>query len=758
MRRDLCSGWTVDYGSGPQPIQIPHAWRQDVPVEWEGPAWYRRQVEAEQGPAWLVFHGVSCSARVSVDGVLAAEHLGIWDAFLVPLPGAGSFEIAVEVIKNGGPTIPVKSVASGFLPYVFHTFGGIFRPVELAMGEMPDLEPLPPERLWSGRSPNDPRFDGETERWSGVMVRASSPGKKGRAVFSRDPHEVERLCQGVLTWGWEPELGHPHLTGDEMVRQISLAKEMGFDLIKFCLWLPPHDWLEEMARQNLHAWIELPVWMPDSNSLPRIGEEILRIARQYRRHPNILAWTVGCELAEETPPQWRKQMAHDILWATGSQLVLDNSGGSEMYGGHPEEVGRFRDYHPYCDLPLWGPVLRQLAQDPGDKPRLLGETNDCDCFRPLAKLADDAPYWASSDSRLNAQGVRWQYDLPQVLEEWRQGGGRKIWLEPREVELQARSRERALFIRRRASASLRSVGSLTRHRRSAFAGWVITGWRDTPISSAGMLDDDGQPRFSPAEMRRTLNGAFILPGRRPPWLHGGNRPGLEDPEVRWCGPNRVWMGPFERRHCAKEYVRINGRYEWILDQFVELIVEIQPAENPFEFTRDEPEELSIFGVAPPGPEDRFTIIDRTGDGLAPTFEPGLPVVFGGGPMQAGLGFPDREGLIRRPFWRESVPWFEPEIRHLDDDRIWAPISPDGALDPAWLDGELGEGWSALAWRVDTRTYERLPLIARCSDRRRIAAAARPWGGLGDQPLGLKNNPAGLHMIRELADVLSSARP
>ena len=31
------TGWTVDYGSGPRPVSLPHAWRQDVPVAWEGP-------------------------------------------------------------------------------------------------------------------------------------------------------------------------------------------------------------------------------------------------------------------------------------------------------------------------------------------------------------------------------------------------------------------------------------------------------------------------------------------------------------------------------------------------------------------------------------------------------------------------------------------------------------------------------------------------------------------------------------------------
>ena len=57
------SQWTVDYGDGPRPISIPHAWRQDVPVVWEGPAVYRTVVERPSAGSYLLrFEGVSYAA------------------------------------------------------------------------------------------------------------------------------------------------------------------------------------------------------------------------------------------------------------------------------------------------------------------------------------------------------------------------------------------------------------------------------------------------------------------------------------------------------------------------------------------------------------------------------------------------------------------------------------------------------------------------------------------------------------------------
>src|SRR5262249_44609569 len=95
--------WTVDYGSGPVAWTVPHAWRQDVDVRWEGPAVYRCRFDVPNEGGWVTFEGISYSARVLVNGDLVGAHDGIWDAFAVSLASFSGreVEIQLEVVKNG---------------------------------------------------------------------------------------------------------------------------------------------------------------------------------------------------------------------------------------------------------------------------------------------------------------------------------------------------------------------------------------------------------------------------------------------------------------------------------------------------------------------------------------------------------------------------------------------------------------------------------------------------------------------------------
>ena len=116
----LISDWTVDYGQGPSPVTIPHAWNQAVPLMWEGPAHYETTITVPAAGGFLTFEGVSYLAEIRTGEILLARHIGAWDAFTVDLRkfAGKTIPIRVSVTKNGGKTMPVGEVASGFLPYV----------------------------------------------------------------------------------------------------------------------------------------------------------------------------------------------------------------------------------------------------------------------------------------------------------------------------------------------------------------------------------------------------------------------------------------------------------------------------------------------------------------------------------------------------------------------------------------------------------------------------------------------------------------
>ncbi|MCX7801246.1 MAG: hypothetical protein N2109_13005 [Fimbriimonadales bacterium] len=747
--------WTVDYGDGPRPVSLPHAWRQDVPVTWEGPAVYRASVRVPDPGGWLLFHGVSYEARVSFDGEPAATHRGIWDAFSVRLPDRPGAEVLVEVsvTKNGGPTFPVRDVASGFLPYVFHTFGGIYQPVEVVVGPEDPLAspaPAPPCRV----------------RAEGCRLFVD-----GKPFYLR----------GVLTWGWYPEIGHTNPDDATIRHEARLAKRLGFNTIKFCLWVPTHRHLEILRDEGLEAWLELPLWDPSSDPtrLANIAREIERIVLQYRRHPNILVWTVGCELSHGTPHGYRKGLVERVKELTGAALVKDNSGGSEMYGGDLREYGDFYDFHPYCDLPYYPPVLDSLL--PGARtaqPVLLGEFNDIDVHRDVARLAREKPYWGSPDPVWNDVGVRWQHDLPRILAECR-------FCRPdqasRHRRLMESSRRKALFLRKIVHEAVRE--------REPIAGYVVTGWRDTPIATAGMLDDWLDARYSPEEVR-PWNGdgcLFLIPTRRPPFHRGGNRPGWLDPFVFREGDAFWKIGaslPEGGRHTLRwRIVAPNGQTALQgsgLPQTFEPFVPRQAAEvawpegqagryrleaevagcsNAWEFEIvRRPDWQGLGGWTIQDPTGRLEGLQlRPGDGLLTTaWCHGVSEALAAGRRIVCLA--DGPCTKPAPFWREAAYEF------LDEafwsrlgiaerwERFWA-VSPDCVLDAETMLRHLPVGTviEPLLLRVDTRTYEEAPVLARCrfGEGLMLATTLRPDGGLGMQPFGLGRNPSGADLLARL---------
>jgi len=73
-------------------------------------------------------------------------------------------------------------------------------------------------------------------------------------------------------------------------------------------------------------------------------------------------------------------------------------------------------------------------------------------------------------------------------------------------------------------------------------GYIITGLRDTAISTSGIWDDLGRPKWPPSDFIQT-NGEDILTidlDRRRTWHFGGDRPDRLDPFCFWSGSQARW--------------------------------------------------------------------------------------------------------------------------------------------------------------------------------------------------------------------------
>lgn len=712
----LNQNWRLSYpGQEEKVVSVPHSWNQDVPLPWEGPAVYSRFLDVPLAGGWLVFEAVSYQAKVTIEGREVACHRGLWDAFSLDLsPWAGkTVSLEVQVIKNGGETFPVSQVLSGFLPYVFATFGGIYGPVWLCSSDPLVAFPLA-ESPW-------------------ISVEEGKIYSQGKPCTPR----------GVLTWGWHPELGHTYLTPEKSRSEIRKVKALGFNTIKFCLWMPPHFHLEAMAEEGLLAWLELPLWAPADAStfdFEASEAELTRIVEQYRGHPNILAWTLGCELSDHTPAEWRGALTEKIRHLTQHPLVKDNSGGAEMYGGDPREYGTFEDYHPYCDLPFWPPVLDSLNPGPrANKVVLLGETNDHDCLRDMNALAKDRPYWTSSDPYFNAQGVRWQHDFPGILDGWEDRD-----LATKLPDMIRASEGQSLHIRRQVVEEF--------HARENISGWVLTGWADTPISTAGFDFGEDEPRFSPDEVRPLVQdpAPFLIRDRRPPWVKGGNRPGWQSRQCRWQGQALFWFG-------LRATEAFEGDVVWqAVSDSGELWAEGSFSAKLANHSASQVLEVWIPEVCMGRGQIELTVDDGRYSWPVAVY----PVSCLQVEKEAEGQIVFVEGGSPAPFWRESALDFSydsiwEEKGWKEAWHLWQDVGGEGALAESDLAG-LTDVKVHLG-RIDTRTYKEEPLVVSgmCAERghRVILTTLRPHGGLGAQPHGLKQNPAGCELISVLLEIL-----
>ena len=711
------SRWTVDYGDGPHPVVVPHAWAQEVSVEWEGPAVYRAEVEVPRSGGTLRFHGVSYATEVFANGTFVRKHEGTWDAFDVPLPG-GKVALEVRVVKNGGPTYPVASVASGGLPYLFHTFGGIYREVEL-------LEP-------------------------GSLPLALPAPKNGPPV----PY-----VRGVVHRGWYPDLGHPN--PDEMIvrRELREIKALGFNLVKFAGWVPPHRYLDFLEAEGILGWLELPLggMHATPEGILSLFDEAERIVRQYRHHSALALWSLGDAYLGFVPIKARSEIVRTLRALTGA-WVGDGTDG--RFG----EANDFDDLRTVGDPSEVNREMRLLHPGPREpRPALIGEVGAAHVHRDLARLGDELPFWASSLEELNARGVRLGGNLANVLERSR------FAVEPTRNghrALMASSRSREAFVRKTVLETVRAGAGWVR-------GYAVEELRDTPVSSSGLFDDWGVARLQAAEAATWNGPACLFPMEMNRW----SRLSPPDPLNHFAGRVRLRIG----LHSEPE---LTGRLWWrILDetgrvcargageaQSVEgarevgtiVCPEATPgsyrleagfgdAENAWDlWVVEEPEWSSREGWRMADPDDEDFGIELPGGEWVVAYH--HPADAKGGILLLDEG---DEGTLTRYLWNECA-------FHFIDDAFWAgvsfrerwsrllPVSNNAALDPKWLKATFGE-YETLLDRIDTSPYGHMgdaPIVVRAGGW--IVTTLRC--AIDD----LDSNPAACALLASLMDAVQGA--
>ncbi|MET0773668.1 MAG: sugar-binding domain-containing protein [Candidatus Limnocylindrales bacterium] len=855
-------------GGGPvRRVVVPACWEDSgVPVDLPGPFTYRRRVRIPSRPQgsrlWLRFDGVSHACRVLVDGHEVGAHIGAWDRFELEITRAvglaRSILLEVEVEKpaslTAGPEspavpgrFPMRETLAGFLPYVWgHMFGGIWQDVSLVVtgqvmieqahvtgdadgwvtidatlsapsqlavavrGPDGDLvehiraEPaadhrlrllVPAPRVWSPEHPDlytvELRVPAGDERT--VTFGLRSVGSDGTLITLNGRPIFPRM---ILSWGWYPERLTPAPEPARVRADLEQLRRLGFNGVKLCLWVPPESYLDVCDELGMLVWLELPMWLPHPSPTFRtqVGPEYERIVRTARQHPSVVMYSIGCELNSDVA-DLLGPLYELVKGLAGDALVRDNSGSGEAYGGSLDEAADFHDHHPYAELHHLPELLDHFAPRwRRRQPWVFGEFADSDAFRDPRAQADARgrlPWWTSPDASRNPQGARWAMEVTGFAEALQQAGSGT-----RADELRRISDQASLLLRRRVFETVRA--------RDDVSGYVLTGERDTPISTSGVWDDTGRVRLDEDALRRSNADLVLALGwdRRRAWVAGGDRPARSDP---WTHPSgqafRTYLvlshfgsarAPVEvewavHREGGREMARGSARSAGEMrpgevrevavvafdlpDVLVPTALRLEATATIGDDTASNDWPLWVFPATawptggaiavldPDGSlEDLRQLLGRVDEEPA---HPRLAVasrwteaarahVERGGRLVLLQGGPDGPlPVTPLPFWREAIRIAEPHVAWGD-----FPVAPflglqvaAVAADHAFVPGP-SDVQRPIMRRVDARTGAHHDYVVEVTHGRgsMIATTLRLAGGVGDLPGGLTRSPGALHQL------------
>jgi Glycosyl hydrolases family 2, sugar binding domain len=830
--------WDFKLGdSAWQSLPVPSAWEAHVADKvTDGPALYRRTFivpESWLSSAVIVLEAdaISFDATLRVNGQTAGHHQGMWSPFQIdikPFVQAGENIFEIEVWKPGG-RFPLRETLSGFLPDLATSFGGLWQGLRVrvfswaafddirifaygggwldiqgktvGLGERRKydvvVEVLDATEQIVGQARanmlDDHSFAAhlETNRirnWTpqtdatlysvrlSLRAREADIARLTRRVGFRELavtdgkvllDSVPLQLRGVLSWGWQPNRVAPTLTVLEATETFEKARSLGFNCFKLCLFVPDEATFNAADEAGMLLWLEMPLWLPKVT--PALRELALReyrdLFQRLHHHPSIAILSLGCELNAEADTGFLEELHTLAREFFPSALHCDNSGSAEAYGGVSTSLSDFYDYHFYTDPHFFQPLVQHFDRNYRPvRPWLYGEFCDADTFRDFSLLQPE-PWWIKESMALTRDDFTATRDYTQRLS--------SAGVTDSGAALTNAARYQATEIRKFIIEQVRL--------KDATGGYVVTGWSDTPITTSGMVDDQGALKFSGEEWRHFNADRVLLLDRerRRKWV-GGDRPLYKDP-FTWRSGETAELhlilsngGPaiegarlhwrimsFNSPDAAKgdQLVTLGGgevgelvsftAHLPIVARFTELrlIATLTDEANSQVISQN----IWKLWVVP-----NLHIPARLAVDLTPDL---LERVRQGESETVWLRTPDSRLTHNLPFWREAIHVFN---EHSLWDAVPQPgfadmrffsVATDFALDPAKLASVLGpEAVIKPIWRrFDARQMfwtDYLVEVQLGAGRLRISTL-RFAGGLGVQPDTLDTNPMGLWLLENL---------
>jgi beta-galactosidase/beta-glucuronidase len=343
-----------------------------------------------------------------------------------------------------------------------------------------------PMEHWRSWSPHDPVLYHVTMELQTVLEDGSirSDHHVTRAAFRTIETRGQQLLlngepivvRGLLNWGYAPPSVCPSIDEQHIRKELQFAQDYGFNLMKFCLWVPPKKYLELADETGMLTWMEYPTWHSQwsKDQLPTLRREFSEFFHFDRNHPSVILRSLTCETGPSADLSVIRTL-YDQCHATIPGAVIEDD--SSWIGWN--RVHDFYDDHPYGNNHTWANTLERLKQHIAEresKPLVLGEAITADTW----VAQDDLPH-------LEASSVPFWYPI--------------FWTANDDWKKLIRSTPGSRGLTHLADDSLRYAWLMRKYqietyrREVPYGGYVVSVIRDFPKASMGLLDYQGKPKW-----------------------------------------------------------------------------------------------------------------------------------------------------------------------------------------------------------------------------------------------------------------------
>lgn len=313
--------------------------------------------------------------RDDYDGVSFTPTSGIWQTVWLEARGR-TYARAVELRGDSLTGIDARVQLAGDAPAgasVSLVIAGSGERVDLvadASGRATGRIELASPRTWSPEDPHLYRVEvavggGDADRPVTMDVTATTGLRRievrGEQLFLNG---ARLSLRGVLDQGYWPDTGLTAPTDEALLRELDLARDLGYNLVRKHLKFEEPAWLHEADRTGMLVWAEPACPSRFSDDAARAFEaQLPAMVERDGNHPGIVIWGL---YNEEWGLDWdipgsparaeAASRAYDLLFELdATRPIVENSGWSHV----KSDLVDWHYYEP--DVGAWGAAVARLA-------------------------------------------------------------------------------------------------------------------------------------------------------------------------------------------------------------------------------------------------------------------------------------------------------------------------------------------------------------------------------------------------------------